>query len=195
MSQFGDDVVAIINKLKLKKVVLVGFSMGAPVVIEAADKVPDKITGVVLVDDLHNIETKYDPPMVHFMDSLMMDLITSPTKEKAVSLGFFVNTPDESFKRCVDMLNKNISRVGYNESINTYFEWLNEDCAKSLEKLKVPLIAINSDSEPTNIEAFRKYVPSFQAKIIPGVGHVVFWDAPDEFNRLLEISIQEFIKK
>jgi pimeloyl-ACP methyl ester carboxylesterase len=42
MSAFGDDVAAIINKLKLKKVVLVGFSMGAPVVIEAAAKVPKK---------------------------------------------------------------------------------------------------------------------------------------------------------
>ncbi len=44
--------------LKLKKVVLVGFSMGAPVAIETAKKVPNKISGVTLVDDLLNIETK-----------------------------------------------------------------------------------------------------------------------------------------
>jgi pimeloyl-ACP methyl ester carboxylesterase len=49
--------------------------------------------------------------------------------------------------------------------------------------------------KPTNVENFRKYAPSFQAKIIPGVGHLVFWDNPEEFNRLLEESIQEFINK
>jgi len=40
-----------------------------------------------------------------------------------------------------------------------------------------------------------KYVPSFQAKIMTDVGHLVFWDNPEEFNRLLEETIQEFIEK
>ena len=39
------------------------------------------------------------------------------------------------------------------------------------------------------------YIPSFKAKIIPDVGHLVMWDATEEFNRLLEESIQEFINK
>ena len=40
--------------------------------------------------------------------------------------------------------------------------------------------------------AFRKYVPSFQVKIIPGVGHFVMWENPEMFNRLLEEAVQEF---
>lgn len=194
MSAFGNDVLAIIDKLKLKKVILVGFSMGAAVVVETAKKVPDKITGVVLVDDLLNIETKYPPEVVHLFDSLLMDVITFPTKEKLVNMGFFKNNTDENFKRVIEMLNKYPSRTGYHESLDLYFKWVNEDCTETLKLLKTPVTAINSDSEPTNVEAFRKYVPSFQAKIIPGVGHLIFWEAPDEFNRLLEESIQEFIK-
>jgi pimeloyl-ACP methyl ester carboxylesterase len=194
MSSFGDDVVAIINKLKLKKVVLVGFSMGAPVVVETAIKTPGKITGVILVDDLLNIETKYPPEIIHMFDSIMMDLITNPTQEKLVTLGFFKKNPEEEFQRVLAMLNKNTSKIGWEESVNEYFKWINENCTETLKLIKAPVTAINSDSEPTNVEAFRKYVPSFQAKIIPGTGHVIFWDAPDEFNRLLEESIQEFIK-
>jgi pimeloyl-ACP methyl ester carboxylesterase len=91
------------------------------------------------------------------------------------------------------MVNKFPSRTGYRESLDSYFKWINEDCMQTLKLIKAPVIAINSDSEPTNIDAFRKHVPSFKAKIIPGVGHVVFWDAPDEFNKLLEESIQDFI--
>ena len=41
MSLFGQDVAAVVNKLGLKQVVLVGFSMGAPVVIEA--RVPHRL--------------------------------------------------------------------------------------------------------------------------------------------------------
>jgi pimeloyl-ACP methyl ester carboxylesterase len=47
----------------------------------------------------------------------------------------------------------------------------------------------------TNVEAFRKYVPSFKVKIIPDTGHILMWDATEEFNRLLEQCIQEFLKK
>jgi len=193
MSAFGDDVAAIVNNLKLQQVVLVGFSMGAPVVLETAKKVPEKIIGVVLVDDLHNIETKYPPEIEHMFDSVMMDLIENPTQEKLVNMGFFKNNREQNFQKVFDMVNKFPSRTGYRESLDAYFKWINEDCMRTLKLIKAPVIAINSDSEPTNIDAFRKYVPSFQAKIIPGVGHVIFWDNPDEFNRLLEESIQEFI--
>jgi pimeloyl-ACP methyl ester carboxylesterase len=194
MSAFGDDIVAIIDKLKLNKVVLVGFSMGAPVVVEAAAKVPENISGVILVDDLMNIETNYPPEMIHLYDSIMMDLISKPTIEKTEGT-FFKTNIQENFNRVLAMLHKNTSMTGSRESLLEYFKWLNENCIETLKKVKAPVIAINSDSEPTNVEAFRKYVPSFQAKIIPGVGHVVFWDAPDEFNRLLEESIQEFVRQ
>lgn len=194
MSAFGDDIVAIIDKLKLNKVVLVGFSMGAPVVVEAAAKVPENISGVILVDDLMNIETNYPPEMIHLYDSIMMDLISKPTIEKTEGT-FFKTNIQENFNRVLAMLHKNTSITGSRESLLEYFKWLNENCIETLKKVKAPVIAINSDSEPTNVEAFRKYVPSFQAKIIPGVGHVVFWDAPDEFNRLLEESIQEFVRQ
>ena len=37
MSAFGDDVAAVVNKLKLKEVVLVGFSLGGPILHESLD--------------------------------------------------------------------------------------------------------------------------------------------------------------
>jgi pimeloyl-ACP methyl ester carboxylesterase len=123
-----------------------------------------------------------------------MDLITFPTLEKAVNLGFLKKNPEMNFPKIVNMLNKYPSRIGFQESLSSNFTWINENCAERLKLIKAPVTAINSDSEPTNVEAFRRYIPSFQAKIIPGVGHVIFWDEPDEFNRLLEESIQEFIK-
>lgn len=190
MASFGSDVAAVINKLKLDQVVLIGFSMGAPVVIETAKIVSDRVIGLVLVDDLQDVDRRYPPEVISYMDSFFMDVITAPTIDKMKP--FFRNNPEASFERVLSMIN-DVPRTGWRESINSYFKWLNDDCAESLTKIKSPVIAINSDQEPTNVEAFRQYVPSFRAKIIPDVGHVVMWDAPAEFNRLLEESIQEFM--
>ncbi len=74
-------------------------------------------------------------------------------------------------------------------------QWLNEDVAEALGNLKTPVIAINSTLLETKVEAFRKYVPSFEVKFIPDAGHILMWDATEEFNRLLQECIQEFLKK
>jgi pimeloyl-ACP methyl ester carboxylesterase len=194
MPMFGKDVAAVINKLKLDHVVLVGFSMGSAVVAETAKLLPDKITGLVLVDDLQDVELKYAPGMVAVMDSFMMDLVAAPTNEKLLNGGFYKKNPGKSFQRIETMI-KSSSQTGWKPSLQNYFRWLNEDCTESFKQIKAPITAINSDMEPTRVETFRKYAPSFQAKIIPGVGHLVFWDNPEEFNRLLEESIQEFVRK
>ena len=192
VSAFGDDVVAVMDKLKIKEAVLIGFSLGAPVIIEAANKVPDYVKGLIFLDDLKNIEMKYPPEMIDYIKNLMMDIVTEPTQEKLVAGGFFKVNPEESYKKVLNML-EGASQVGWEEMIIEYFNYLNEDCIASLQEIQVPIIAINSDSEPTDVDAYRKYVPSFELKVIKNVGHVMWWDAPGEFNRLLEESVQEIL--
>jgi pimeloyl-ACP methyl ester carboxylesterase len=189
MSSFGEDVAAVINKLGLDQVVLVGFSMGAPVVIETTRLTPGKVIGLVIVDALQDVEKHYPPELISYLDSVYMDLVTAPTREKLER--FARKNPEASYARILAMLN-GVPKTGWRESINDIFRWSNEDCAAHLKEIEVPVTAINSDQKPTNVEAFRKYVPSFKARIIRDVGHVVMWDAPEEFNRLLEESILEF---
>jgi len=197
MASFGEDVAAVIKKLNLKRVVLVGFSMGGSVIIETAKASPENLIGLVLVDVLQDVEMKYSPEMLTYMDSVLMDVVTNPTNEKLVGGGFYKKNPEASFKRVLSMLSahKNTSRIGWRESIDDFFRWSNEDCIESLEKVRAPIISINSDMEPTNVEAYKKYVPSYQLKIIPDAAHLVMWDNPEEFNRLLEESIQEFVNQ
>jgi pimeloyl-ACP methyl ester carboxylesterase len=194
MESFGNDVAAVINKLDLEQTVIVGFSMGGPVAIETANTVSERVAGIVLVDNLQNVEMKYPPPMVSYIDSAYMDLVTNPTKEKLFGGGFYKRNPDTSFQRILAIL-KDAPTIGWRESLNDLLRWSNEDMAASLKKCQVPIIAINSDMQPTNVEAFRKHVPSFRAKIVPDVGHLIMWDAPEKFNSLLEESIQEFINE
>jgi len=47
MEAFGEDVVAVVDELGLESTVLVGFSMGGAVVLEAAERLGDRVLGVV----------------------------------------------------------------------------------------------------------------------------------------------------
>jgi len=189
---FGEDVKCVADKLCLDRVVLVGLSMGGPVVIEAAKLLSDRVAGIVLVDALLDVEMKLSPEALQHVDSVYMDAVTAPTIEKLKP--FFRRNVEASFARARAMLSGG-PREGWRESLHETFRWSNEDCIASLKVMQAPIVSINSDQVPTNVEAFQKYVPSFKAKIIPDVGHVVFWDAPEEFDRLLEESIREFMAK
>jgi len=190
---FGEDVAAVVNKMKLNKVVLAGFSLGGPVVIEAANTLQDQVTGVVLVDALKDIEQVTPIEAFPYVDSMMMDLVINPSAEKAK--WFFRNNLEESFNKVISIMFDNNPKIGWSESLYAMMKWSIEDCTESLSRIHVPVTAINTDQEPTNEEALRKYIPSFKAHIVPDVGHVIMWDAPEEFNRLFEECVQGFLNE
>ncbi len=192
IASYGEDISTIIQQLNLKKVVLVGFSLGAPIVIEAANIVPNHVIGIVLVDALQEVEVKITPQMAQYIDSVMMDVINNLTKEKLVIGGFFKKNVDSAFHRVVTYL-EGASHIGWRESLAGNIKWQNENCTNSIKAVKAPIIAINSDQQPTDVETFRKYAPTFKAKIVKDVGHLIMWDNTQEFNRLLEESIREFV--
>lgn len=58
---FAQDVRAVVDKLGLKHVVLVGHSMSGPIILEAAALMPDKVVGLVPVDTLLDVDQKWPP--------------------------------------------------------------------------------------------------------------------------------------
>jgi len=53
---FGEDVISVVEKLNLEQVVLVGFSMGDKIIVEAARLMPERIIGLIGVDNFKNVE-------------------------------------------------------------------------------------------------------------------------------------------
>ena len=62
---FGQDVKAVADKLGLERMVLVGSSMGGPVILEAARRMPGRVVGLVPVDILKNVDDQMPPDQVH----------------------------------------------------------------------------------------------------------------------------------
>jgi pimeloyl-ACP methyl ester carboxylesterase len=59
-----------------------------------------------------------------------------------------------------------------------------------LRRLKAPVVAINPDHRPTDIEALRRH--GVKTMIMSGVGHFGMLEDPDNFNCLLGETIEEF---
>ena len=68
---FGEDVAAVIRKLDLRRVILVGHSMGGPAILEAAALVPDRVIGLVPVDTFHDVEFTFGDK---FIETALDDL-------------------------------------------------------------------------------------------------------------------------
>lgn len=190
VASFADDIEAIMRQLDMQQVVLVGFSMGAPVVIEAANRAPKRVLGVVVIDQFHDIDARVASEVSPDAARFLLELVAHPTNEKLMSRGFYTRNPEASFSKIAAML-KDAPRAGWEESLLDTMRWFREESTEAISEIQAPIVAINSDSQPTNVEALRKYAPSFRAKVITDTGHLVMWDAADEFNRLLEETIQE----
>ena len=74
MELFGEDVAAVVNKLELDKVILIGHSMGGYVIIEAARQLKEKVIGLVGADTYQGLEDE--------MTKEQIDQFMKPFKEK-----------------------------------------------------------------------------------------------------------------
>lgn len=191
MPAFGDDVVSVVEALGLKRVVLIGHSLGGPVVLEAARRIPGRVAGIVLVDTLVDFEQKrpaaeeiekslsdlqadYRANLTAYMSQLLFSAST-PEPVKARVLQTVLSVPQEIF-------------VAVSRSSLAY------DPLPALREIKAPIRAINSDLFPTNVEGNRRYVPGYQAAIMKGVGHYLMLEQPEAFNALLEEALRELAR-
>jgi pimeloyl-ACP methyl ester carboxylesterase len=183
---FGGDVVAVVEKLKIEKAILIGHSMGGPVIIEAARRIPDRVIGLVGVDTLQNVETTYPRKQVReFIYGFQKDF--KGNTQEFVRDMFPAGSDPNIVERIVEDMSSAPPWVGIS-SLQGYFRY---NVTEALEQVKVPLYCINSDLLETNVEANRRHAVSFDVKHMPGMGHFIMIEDPETFNQLLDEIINE----
>lgn len=184
---FGEDVAAVVKKLDLHHVILVGHSMGGDVIAEAALRVRDRTAGLVMVDVYKKLGPGRTPESVEaFVESLRPDF--SENVQKFVRQMFLPTTDPELVERvATDMASAppDIALACAGAARN-----YSREITKSLEKLKLPTIAINPDDEPTDMASMKQY--GVEVVIMEHAGHFLMMEDPDRFNHLLMEAIQKF---
>ena len=191
MGAFGEDVVAVVNKLNLDQVVLAGHSMGGFVILEAARRIPQLVIGLVGVDTLQNFEDKLTQEQIDEMLTPLRSNFVEFSRNFVTSM--FTPTSDSALVEKIANDMSSAPQVVGIGALEGYIDFQNNEIIRVLQEVQAPIVCINSDKYPTNVETNQRYAPSFQAKIMSGVGHFNMIEDPETFNRLLEESVQEFM--
>ena len=185
---FSEDVRAVIDRLELDEVVLVGFSMGGTVALETGRRMPDRVLGIVLVDTHHDPEG--DGP-----DPVQTEARFRASCCDTAFVRAFAFTPDAP-----DSLIRHVARTLPAEPSDHWFpmihsasDWRRAEYQATLQALRVPLAAINTTRLPTNIEAWRRYAPSFTVDTLDGVGHAgILLQRVEDFDARLLAIVSRF---
>src|SRR6185503_917831 len=163
MAAFGEDVKAVVEAVGAKQVVLVGHSMGGPVVLEAARRMPDRVKGIVLVDTLLNVEERTPANEVEAFAAQLQANYEKTATEMANAYLFAPATPAAVRQRVL----ASARALPVNASVAMLRQVWAYAPLPALRELKASVRAVNADKFPTNIEANRRHMPGYDAILVP----------------------------
>jgi pimeloyl-ACP methyl ester carboxylesterase len=190
IESYGKDVAAVVRDLRLRQVILIGHSMGGDVVTEAARLLKRNVIGLIWLDTYKELGEGRSPDSVDaIVNGLRPDFQGS---SRALVRGLFVPTSSPALVERVaaDMSAEppEIALPALHSSLS-----YSRQVTKSLQELRLPVIAINPDNTPTNVESMARH--GVEVKVMPGVGHFLMMEDPARLNALLGTSIEEILHK
>ncbi len=185
---FGADVAAVVKEEGLRKVILIGHSMGGEVCLEAARALPGRVLGIIGVDTFQDL--------AEVMTAGQIDEFVSPFKaDFRAATDFFVRAmfPWGVDPNLVERVVRAMSSAKPDIAIAVFEGLFTYQPVRTLRDVRIPIRVINSDKYPTNVEGNRRIAASFGVRIMTGRGHFPHLEEPGEFNRLLGLTIAELV--
>jgi pimeloyl-ACP methyl ester carboxylesterase len=194
VSSLADDVEAVVKGLGLKRVILVGHSMGGPVALMAAKRMPGTVVAVIGVDTLQNAEVKMPEEVTKkFLESFEADF--KGTMRGGMN-GLLPEKVDPDLKKWIST---RAEAQDQKMALGLMREMIGLDTKALLKDAKVPVRCINSSGgyqfhTPTAVDINKKYA-DYKAVLIDEVGHYPMLEKPTEFNQKLQEVLKEFAAK
>jgi pimeloyl-ACP methyl ester carboxylesterase len=190
LSSFAGDVSTVVESLDLKRVVLIGHSMGGLVSLEAAQLQPDRVIGIIGIDTISDVESEGQPEM---MDRVIaaFEADFEGTMHAFMPQLFSPNAAPE----LVQWATNNSVKADHVMALEVMRGVSDVNEKKLLSLAKVPVRVIYADSgDSSDTHAFvktnRKYA-DFDAVFVQGVGHFLHLEDPDAVNHHLRILVTE----
>jgi pimeloyl-ACP methyl ester carboxylesterase len=166
---FGDDVVAVVEAVGARDVALVGHSMGGDAIVFAAPLLGDRVRGLVWVDTFRSLgdePTSSADDVARFVSPFHPALVDHVARS-------MVAAPQEPA----------LGSIGY--ALNRH-----PPIIAALAALSAPVVAINPDVSPTDVESLRRH--GVKPIILTGMGHFSMLEDPDQFNPVLVATLASF---
>jgi pimeloyl-ACP methyl ester carboxylesterase len=178
MDLFARAVEAVRAEAGSDKIVLVGHSMGAPVIRQYARLYPQRVAALVAVDgplDMRQFPAEFKPPSLTGPEGLK-------AREGMIRGMFTPQTPADIQQKVLSMMLKapEATAIGAMMSIT-------DPALRKTDVAPMPALAVwaGTNQQMPNVEEARKALPKFEQTKVEGTGHFLMMEKPEEFNRLL----------
>lgn len=176
MDLFARAVEAVRSEAKVEKAVLVGHSMGTPVIRQYALMYPQRVAGLVLVDGLIQVRGMARPVMLP-----MTGEIGLAARQRIVRSFFGPKISPELQQKILGMTMGTKEATADGAMTATWDQSTWKDDA-----ISVPVLGVYADkSTIANRDAMKRLYPNLDYHEIPETGHFLMMERPEEFNRLL----------
>lgn len=181
---FGGDVAAVVEALGLERTILIGHSMGGDAIVEATRRLPGRVDGLVWIDVYKRLGTQCTPEQ---LEAMMAPLRADFEKgARTFVRGMFPSSADPSLvERVVADMSAAPPAVAL-EAVRSAWTY---DPTVALMQLNLPVVAINPDDRPTDLESMENH--GVEVVLMSGVGHFLMMEDPEGFNPLLRDVIEK----
>ncbi len=190
---FAQDIKAVVDDINATKVILIGHSMSGEIAAEASRRMPERVIGVIGADSIQNVEdTMPKEQFEQMVDAFQKDFKAEVQAFVGTMTGENINP--ELKKWIIDDMSCEPSYAALSAFKEYVAKFENKGIANLFREVKVPVRCVNADLWPTNPEANRKYMSSFEVTIMQGCGHFLMMERPEEFNKHLHKYVKELVK-
>jgi pimeloyl-ACP methyl ester carboxylesterase len=190
MDLFARAVEAVRAEAGAERIVLVGHSMGTPVIREYAKLYPQRVAALVIVDGVVVLGAPPRPgiqPAQPPVAENMRGPNGAKNREAMIRGMFTPATPPAIQDHVLRMMLAAPEATAYGAMVATFDPriWTNE-------VMTMPVLGLFADKSALgNPEAAKKLFPNYQHHEIAGTGHFLMMEQPREFNTLLSAFVDK----
>jgi pimeloyl-ACP methyl ester carboxylesterase len=178
LDMFASAIEMVRAEARVDRIVLIGHSMGAPIIRQYARHYPDHVAGLVAVDgplDMRHFGEGFTPPSFAGPGGLKK-------RESMIREMFGPQTSPALQQRILTMM------LSVPEGTATpAFKSIFDPALRTSDVIPMPALIIwaGTNTEVPSVEEARQVLPRYSQTQLAGTGHFLMMEKPDEFNELV----------
>jgi len=192
----ADDAAALLDGLGIDRCVLGGMSMGGFMALRFADRYPERLDGLVLIDSIAEAHTADEQDQYGMIAEQVREAGVPP--ESALEIGrnlLFGETTNRDNPQLVQDWSDRWRTYPGEAFYREMHSWLDRpDFTAELASIEVPALIVHGEEdialEPERAEPMLNHLPDARMELIPEAGHSSNLENPEPVNRAIRSFLQ-----
>jgi len=189
ISTYADDIAALIDTLRLGKVVAVGHSMGGITALQLAADHPDKVAAIVMVDPAPLV---WPPELKTGVDSIVgaIEGGNQEPRRQFIADALFMKTSDKTLKKRVL---KTMMASPSHVAADAMKGILAFDGPAIAARCKVPALHLAATPPLNPPHLMTQWMPNVVNGWTVGAGHFNMMEVPDQVNSMIGAFLRHYV--